>query len=42
MVGVLCFKKTECSVLGKCCTKKSVSCQYDSDDELITERDTIK
>lgn len=36
---MLYFKKTECSVLGKGCTK-NVSCQYD--DELITKRDTIK
>lgn len=33
MVGMIYFKETECSVLGKGCTKESVSCQYDSDDD---------
>lgn len=34
------LKKMECSILGKGCTKRSVSCQYDSYDELITKKKT--
>lgn len=41
MAGMFYFSKTECSDLGKGYMKKSVSCQYDSNDELIIKRGTI-